>query len=265
VLRQLERVLKVLSLLFYVVAAQAADPVLPKTPTDEELELLKNSPLLQKPTQEQLKNAPGVKMPTDEELKNVQIPKVPDLQGLDLKSPVIMAPGLVPLLQSQPKTNLNPADIMNVYKDMQPQPQLLAQGHIYIFVSFSMPKTSLNSLAREAERVGGTLVIRGLHENSMRKTSLKIQEVIGDSKAGWQIDPPAFTRYEVDIVPAFVLLKAGSGLTRCKDGKCEKAPIEYAMVVGDVPMEYAMEVIGKQKPGFHTEADYFLGKLRNHQ
>lgn len=256
-------VLKAIVLMFYIMAAHAADPVLPQIPTAEQL---KNAPLSKMPTDEELKNAPLSTMPTDEQLKNVQIPKIPDttnMKGLDYKQPIINLPGLDALIQSQPSTKINPEDIMNAYKDMQAQPQLLSQGHIYIFVSFSMPKTSLSNLVRDAERVGATLVLRGFHENSMRKTALKVQETIGNHRVGWQIDPPAFSRYKVEVVPAFVLVKAGTVQVPCKDAKCEKPPVEYGMVVGDVSIDYAVESISKQKPSMDAEASYFLGKLRN--
>lgn len=70
----------------------------------------------------------------------------------------------------------------------------------YIFVSFSMPKETLKSLAVEAKKHNAVLVIRGLIENSFVKTAKLLQE-IGE---GVVLDPTLFREYNIQIVPTFV-------------------------------------------------------------
>jgi len=90
----------------------------------------------------------------------------------------------------------------------------------YIFVSFSMPKETLKSLAIEAKRHNAFLVIRGLIENSFAKTATFLKE-LGE---GVTLDPTLFKEYNIQVAPTFVR----------KHGE------EYLKITGNVSLAYAL-------------------------
>ena len=91
----------------------------------------------------------------------------------------------------------------------------------YIFVSFSMPKETLKSLAIEAKRHNAFLVIRGIIENSFLKTSIFLKE-LGE---GIVLDPLLFRDYNVVVVPTFI----------------EAQPTGYRKISGNITLAYALE------------------------
>ena len=76
-------------------------------------------------------------------------------------------------------------------------PQLL------VFVSFSMPENALKELSNEVEKVGGALVVRGLIDNSFKRTA----QFLTTAKASVMIDPTLFERFQITTVPTFVYAK----------------------------------------------------------
>ena len=78
-------------------------------------------------------------------------------------------------------------------------------GQILVFVSFSMPKMSLKSLAREAQQHNAVLVMRGLYQDSFVKTAMKLQEL----GIAVDIHPELFEAHHVTSVPTFVWIKNG--------------------------------------------------------
>jgi type-F conjugative transfer system pilin assembly protein TrbC len=79
------------------------------------------------------------------------------------------------------------------------------QSPLYIFVSFSMSDTTWLSLSKEAEGIGGILVLRGLPENSFKQLAVKMHNLRKQGlRATVQIDPRLFVKYNIDKVPCFV-------------------------------------------------------------
>lgn len=83
-----------------------------------------------------------------------------------------------------------------------------AENKIYIFVSLSMPDSALQAYYSEAERLGATLVMRGLHHNSFPETKTKAESL----KISWDIDPDLFEQYGISEVP--VIVRVASGTTK---------------------------------------------------
>lgn len=88
---------------------------------------------------------------------------------------------------------------VNVTASIPATPKLL------VFVSFSMPKDSLQALQREVGEIGGQLVIRGLIDNSLKKTTAAVSSVLDNGQGGLSIDPTSFQQYHISQVPAFVV------------------------------------------------------------
>jgi conjugal transfer pilus assembly protein TrbC len=64
-----------------------------------------------------------------------------------------------------------------------------------------MSDQDLKTLFHDVQKVGGRLVVRGLHQNSWRVTAEKLIPL----KISVDIDPEAFEHYHVTAVPQFVL------------------------------------------------------------
>lgn len=77
---------------------------------------------------------------------------------------------------------------------------------VLIFVSLSLPRKVLCSLYQEAEEKGSILVMRGLKENSFKKTA----EIFKELNISVQIDPLLFQEYDVRVVPTFVSVQNAS-------------------------------------------------------
>lgn len=132
-----------------------------------------------------------------------------------------------------------------------------SNSELLIFVSFSMPKLSLQAWARQATRAGGTLVLRGLVDNSMKKTVARIQELLGpDNSTGFTVDPMRFRQFKIESVPAVVV--AGMPDPSCQQPLC---PVPYDLLYGDVTLTYSLEKIVEEGE-MATQAEPYLNRLK---
>ncbi|WJW74707.1 TrbC family F-type conjugative pilus assembly protein [Thiohalobacter sp. IOR34] len=65
------------------------------------------------------------------------------------------------------------------------------EPHPLVFVSFSMPEVSLRSLLVEAARVESPVVLRGLVDNSMKRTVARLGELLGTGDSSETTGEPA--------------------------------------------------------------------------
>jgi type-F conjugative transfer system pilin assembly protein TrbC len=85
------------------------------------------------------------------------------------------------------------------------------QFNLYVFVSFSMTDESWLSISKAVEQLGGSLVLRGLPNNSFQELAKKIHDLRKRGvNAHIQIDPRLFTKYAIEKVPCFVVLEESS-------------------------------------------------------
>lgn len=130
---------------------------------------------------------------------------------------------------------------------------------LMVFVSFSMPKASLERIVVESERTGAVLVLRGLKGNSLTRMGEEIAQLVGKRNVTAIVHPPAFTQFKVTQVPALVLANA-SQATRIGTDGCA-APSSYVKVDGDVSQGYALDLIERQAPAWSEVAKRFASKL----
>lgn len=150
--------------------------------------------------------------------------------------------------------------------------QGLAGGpRLLVFVSFSMPERTWQRLMQQAEQAQATLVLRGLVDGSLRQTVLRMQQLIGQRKVAVQIDPQAFDRHGVTVVPTIVLLRAGGAdASPCATGLCadrvpgasHQAGARHLQVAGDVSLDYALRQFAAAAPGAAADARVFLRRLQ---
>lgn len=124
-----------------------------------------------------------------------------------------------------------------------------------VFISFSMPDDSLRALLRDAVHMGSPLVLRGMVDNSMKRTVERIGELLGNGQSGkgvvdglapsLAIDPTLFERFGVDKVPAFILLLEAAA--PCTPSGC---PVpDHLKLAGDVSLAYALGVMAREATG----------------
>lgn len=102
-----------------------------------------------------------------------------------------------------------------------------------VFVSLSMPKLSLQQLFQEAQKHNVRLALKGLHHNSFKETSEKIQ-ALGISA---DIDPALFDTFQITRVPTFVRYRRQHGQPLVKN---------HDQLLGNVPLSYALERFDKE-------------------
>ena len=110
---------------------------------------------------------------------------------------------------------------------------------LLVFISFSMPPRVIEELSRQAKESGAVLVLRGMKDANMRSTK-EAAAKLNRGGAEWMIHPELFKQFKVDQVPSVVL--AAAGADQVDSNGC--APdVEFASVVGEVSIEYALKVI----------------------
>jgi type-F conjugative transfer system pilin assembly protein TrbC len=136
----------------------------------------------------------------------------------------------------------------------------LAQANVgpdlLVFVSFSMPKASLERMAREAGRADAVLVFRGPKDGSLRKT-VRAFEPLARLGAKAILHPEAFTRNRVEAVPVYVLGAAAGGCDETA-GACGEA----LRLAGDVSLEDALERMARSRHPLGRQAEARLDRMR---
>jgi conjugal transfer pilus assembly protein TrbC len=185
--------------------------------------------------------------PSDEELRMQPSPATPRIDRLP--QPATRAPVDIEALARGFDAQVQGAGLQRA-----PGPSLM------VFISFAMPEQALTRLAEQASRAQATLVLRGLVDGSMVRTASRVQSLIGARKTAVQIDPQAFDRYAVAQTPSFVLTRDGTSQTPCATGLCPPAD-SYAIVAGDVSLDYALQHIRRTAPRFAKDASALLLRL----
>ncbi len=184
----------------------------------------------------------------------------PDAQAIE-RAPIARPPNITP---GAAGTDIE-AIVRQHAKLGEPAREQAAQPALRVFVTLHMPAASLKGLVDQAARSGATLVLRGLKDQSMRKTVAAVQELIGERRVAWQIDPEAFTRFGIERAPTFVLLTSGAG-GRAPESTCTAdCPLasSFVAIAGDVSIDYALQAMVRQVPSTRPHAEPFLTRLKD--
>lgn len=167
----------------------------------------------------------------------------------------------------QPATSV-PVDLEALARGYAGQSEAMAQAQglaagpgLFIFVSLTMPRATLQGLVDQAARAKAAIVIRGFAKGSLRDTVALVQGLIGKRQVAIQIDPLAFDRFAISKVPSFVLVRDGTRPVACASGSCAPAD-SFLRATGDVSLDYALEHMQRSAPGFSPAAELFLKRLR---
>ena len=171
----------------------------------------------------------------------------------------------VPKVESLPKPEAMQADIARIADGYRQFPATSNRTgtsdspELMVFVSFSMPRESLERIVIQSEKSGAVMVLRGFKGNSMARMGEEIAKLIGKRNVTALIHPPAFTQFKVTQVPALVLAKP-SQATRIDTDGCA-TPTSYIKVDGDVTQDYALDLIERQAPTWADAARQFSLRL----
>lgn len=78
---------------------------------------------------------------------------------------------------------------------------------LLVFVSFSMPKSSIQQYMMDAKTFGAELFLVGVPGNDIVVFSKTMQEMLSENSYGISVDERQFTRFNVSVVPTFVLVR----------------------------------------------------------
>ena len=171
----------------------------------------------------------------------------------------------VPKVESLAKPEARQADIAKIADGYRQYPATSNRTgtsdspELMVFVSFSMPRESLERIVIQSEKSGAVMVLRGFKGNSMARMGEEIAKLIGRRNGTALIHPPAITQFKVTQVPALVLAKP-SQATRIGTDGCA-APTSYIKVDGDVTQDYALDLIERQAPTWADAARQFSLRL----
>jgi type-F conjugative transfer system pilin assembly protein TrbC len=101
---------------------------------------------------------------------------------------------------------------------------------ILVFVSFSMPKASLEHLLKEAHKYNAVPIMRGLKDDSFKATQIAYLDLGKDLNQGIEINPEAFETYQITQVPVFVKVRGDQEIARIK---------------GNISIDYAVKELQK--------------------
>jgi type-F conjugative transfer system pilin assembly protein TrbC len=118
----------------------------------------------------------------------------------------------------------------------------IIQNPVYVFISFSMPKESLQQWAAQAKKVHAPLVIQGLVDDSFTKTQQAVAALSSENQSGVVLDPRLFRQYHIQQVPAVVVVNP-SALKPCLPNQSCWNPEVNDVIIGDVGLEGALQAI----------------------
>ena len=170
----------------------------------------------------------------------------------------------VPRTETLPKPVAKNPDLAQIAEGYRQFPATTAARpadlpELMVFVSFSMPKETLERIVLQSEMTGAVLVLRGLKGNSLTRMGEEVAQLVGKRNVTAIIHPPAFVQFKVTQVPALVLAKP-SQATRIGTDGCA-GPTSYIKVDGDVTQDYALDLIERQAPAWAESARRFTAKL----
>ncbi len=131
---------------------------------------------------------------------------------------------------------------------------------ILVFVSFSMPESSIIAKLQDADKINADVVIKGLIDNSFKKTMAKMNELIQQSGGGGvELNPLWFKKFHILAVPAVVVVPEGS--VCYTQSVCDSSK-DYDVIYGDISIAAALKEIRNQSNFGNHVAESAVRKLQ---
>lgn len=200
-------------------------------------------------------------LPTDYDMRLARQRMEEALKGAGL--PKEMNRSSVPLIEALPKPVAKSPDLAKMAESYRQFPAATAKSadtlELMIFVSFSIPKETLERIVIQSEKSGAVLVLRGLKGNSLTRMGEELASLVGKRNVTAIIHPPAFKQFKVTQVPALVLARPSQATKIGEDG-CA-SPTSFIKIDGDVTQDYALDLIERQSPAWADAARRYAVKL----
>lgn len=150
----------------------------------------------------------------------------------------------------------------NVFDPEAAQARRNEQQGLLLFVSLSMPASSLDRAIDQAAQAGAALVVRGLIKpGDLNGTAERMGKLLKNRNVSFLIDPTLFQKFDIRQIPALVLLP-GKTLPRCENSACNTPTPPHWAISGDVSLDYALEAIGRAAPEARATVEPYLARLR---
>jgi len=201
-------------------------------------------------------------LPSDGDMRLARQRMEEALKGME--SARVANPLSVPKTDALPKPVAKSPDISQIaesYRRMSPPMAAMPSDipELMVFVSFSMPKETLERIVAQSEKSGAVLVLRGLKGNSLSRMGEELTALVGKRNVTAIVHPPAFKQFKVAQVPALVIARAAQATKIGNDG-CA-TPASYIKVDGDVGQDYALDLIERQAPTWAEAARRYAARL----
>ncbi len=137
-----------------------------------------------------------------------------------------------------------------------------ASAEVLICTSLSVPVASWRQWARAAAVLDALLVMRGVGAAGLPTTARAIRDRLGDRNVGIAIDPRLFRLFDIERVPAVVVVPGG--VPPCESRGCagDSAP-PHDIVAGNISLVSALEAIAAEGDVGHAVAKAHLARMRD--
>ena len=137
-------------------------------------------------------------------------------------------------------------------------------AEVLIFTSLSVPAASWRQWAREAAAIDAPLVLRGVGADGLPVTAIAIRTRLGSHEAAIAIDPRLFRLFDVERVPAVVVVPGG--VAPCRSRGCSEDPAPpHDRVTGNIGLTAALEAIAAEGDAGRAVAKGLLGRFSGGQ
>jgi type-F conjugative transfer system pilin assembly protein TrbC len=169
-------------------------------------------------------------------------------------------PSIKPFQPQKGSKNLDPGNLVDRFVDVdgKSKENTVVSPEILVFVSTSMADRSLQQWARQVDKVGGSLVLRGFVNNSIKETIKITERIFGQqSVGGFSVDPEKFKDFNIKKVPAVVV----DYTPACGTDECP--PPKFDVVYGNIGLLNALTFINNK--GSALGQKYARGLLNVYQ
>lgn len=143
--------------------------------------------------------------------------------------------------EAQSKGQLDKA--LSPLLDAKHNPNADAKG-VMVFVSLSMPDTSLQQLLMQSADLQVPLIVRGVLPQGFTATVKRMNHLIDNKgktiQSGFAINPQWFSQFGITQVPAFVAIKPG----KCQ-AKQLCSPDDFDVIYGNVSLYDALSLLAQ--------------------
>ena len=155
---------------------------------------------------------------------------------------------------------IDPEKIARQYSEIRaPEKRDKEANELMVFVSTSMPTGSLEKVAAQSRQAAAMIVMRGASKGvgpGKWVASVAAMRPLTDKGGAVLLYPELFERYGIKKVPAIVV--APEAQAGCDEDACR----EFAVVYGDVSLDYALERLADRKDSIGAIARSRLSKLK---